>query len=233
MELTIKGITLKKTQYRDNTAIVTLFTPTKGLLSVTAYGIHSMKNGVSSAIQTFTFGEFVLSEKAGKYTLKSAEVKESFGRLYSAYEDLCAVSRAAQVAMHIFCETSDKMNEAFELLYYTFSFMAYSDSNKDDLYLYFLLHALRISGQCPAVTHCAVCGKLLFEEKSLSFSAKNGGALCSNCKSDSVYISKLALEAMRRMLLIGFDEMNKVVLTPQLRHELIRRLEAYYVFWYA
>ena len=55
----------------------------------------------------------------------------------------------------------------------------------------------------------------------MGFDPEAGGAICSDCMiGDSKRISPLSLEAMRRMLLLGDDEMNRVALPEKVRAEL-------------
>lgn len=233
MEKTLRGVTLRKNEYRDNTAIVTLFTPSFGIISVTAYGIHSTKKGVASALQTFTYSEFTLSERDGKYTLKSAELIESFDRLSSSYDELCRTAKLCRAAMAIFSEPSDSMGDAFELFYTVLSFTAYSDSDPEDLYIAFLLHAFSLSGQCPAVTHCSVCERELLCDRHMRFSPEDGGAVCSaGCSTKGVHVAPVFLEAMRRILSLPVRELNKVKLPKELQKSLSAQLDYYLRFWY-
>ena len=188
---------------------------------------------MASALQCFTYGEFTMTDKGGKYTLKTAEALESFGNFSSSYDKLCASARLAKAAMRIFAEPAENMQAAFDLLYTTYSFMAYSDTTADDAYIYFLLHSFKLSGQCPAIETCAVCGKALFSEPVLRFSAEHGGAVCSVCIArDADFVSPLALEALRRMATIPYNEMGKIKLTKPLQNELFKLLDKYYKFWY-
>ena len=60
----------------------------------------------------------------------------------------------------------------------------------------------------------------------LFYSAEAGGAVCAACPHTGRTVSKLALEAMRRILLLKYEELNRVVLKPDLRAELLPLLRA-------
>lgn len=231
MDLKTRGIVLRRNEYRDNSAVLTLFTEDLGVIYAGAYGLHSMKNGIAMAAQLYVYGEYVLTQKNDRYTVKSATVEEEFGRLSSAsYEDLVRAERIAKAALSLFGENSN-MQECFALLYTALSYTAYSDMHPDDIYIYFMLHALRLSGQCPAVTHCAVCGDELFSEQHISFSYRHGGAVCAKC-AVGLPVMRLSLEALRRMLRIPFAEMGKIVLPQDVRDELLRLIDGYYCYWH-
>ena len=220
---------LRKTEYKASTALVTLLTEDMGLIQVRAYGAHSAKNGIASGIQSFSYGEFSLTEKNGAYTMRTAELIESFGKLSATYDEILSATRLVRAALRIFGDAAN--HSAFLLLYYCMSFMSYSDMHFDDVYIYFLLHAMSLSGQRPAITDCAVCGDSLYLHGNINFSNRSGGAVCQECAS-GVPVSHLALEAMRRMLDIPPEEMKKIRLPQQVRTELLSLMTGYYSFWY-
>ena len=62
----------------------------------------------------------------------------------------------------------------------------------------------------------------------LSFSPRAGGAVCMDCRDgDSLEISPLALEAVRRMLLLSNQDMDRVALPEAVRSQLKTALHAY------
>ena len=230
MYLTAKGIVIKKAETGENRARVTLFTSEHGILQFSCFGTHSLKSGSASALQLFTYGEFVLSERSGSYTLSSALRLESFESLSRDYEGLYLGSRLVSCAYELFHTGSYDLKNAFELLYTALSFTAYSELNPDDIYIFYLIKALDAAGICPCVTNCSVCGEELFKEKNILFSYRDGGATCSKCVSriaEAKPVSKLSLEALRRMLLMDTSDIKKVVLPESVRKELLTILEEY------
>ena len=228
-EIKTRGIVLKKKKYRDNAALVDVFTQNSGILSAAAYGLHSVKSGMAGALQSFTYSEFTITQKGDNKTIKTASALESFDRINSSYEELEQAARLAKRAISVFGETFHE--GAFELFYSALSFLSYSDMNPDDLYVYFLLHSMRITGQCPSVTECAVCKRKLFDEPEILFASRHGGAVCADCAGGRI-VSRLSLEAMRRMLNVPFNEMNKIKLPQNVRDELLRLLDEYFSYWY-
>ena len=225
-----RGIVLRKNKYTDNAAILTIFTRDLGVIKASAFGLHSLKNGIAGASQIYTFSEYTLVCKNDTYTVTNAMLVEDFGRITAAsYEALLQAERVASAALVFFGEAQDSQ-DGFLLLYATMSYMAYSGMHPDDAYIYFLLHSFKLSGQCPAITHCAVCDEELFRKKDISFSYKHGGAVCSKCAVGAP-VMRLSLEAMRRILLIPYIEMGKVVLPPNVRDELLMLLDGYYRYW--
>lgn len=229
MEQKVKGIVIRKTKYRDNTAVVDIFTDELGIIPATAFGMHSLKNGKAGGLQLFTYGEFCLTKKAVGYTVKDIYPMEFFCDL-TDYERFCAGSRLASCAYELFGETDVASVNAFRLLYSALSYTSYSDLNCDDIFIFFLLRAFDILGIKPNITNCAVCGKELFNENTIMFSNADGGAVCAACLNYDRKlhcISKLSLEAMRRMLLLDFSDIKKIKLPQDVRTQLLNILSAY------
>ena len=111
--------------------------------------------------------------------------------------------------------------QLFSLLYHVLSFLAYTDSEPKDLLIAFLLHYLDHAGYRPSLTHCAICRRDIRGDAVLFYSAEAGGAVCAGCPHSGKTVSKLALEAMRRILLLQDEELSRVVLKDELRAELL------------
>ena len=78
MDITCDGVVIRETDYKDNDKIVTFLTAEYGKITVLAKGVKSIKSKNSSAVQLFCSSTFEMAEKNGRYTLKSANLLDSF-----------------------------------------------------------------------------------------------------------------------------------------------------------
>lgn len=85
----IKGIVVKSAQSGDNDRMLSVLTAEKGLISVSAKGVKSLKNKNSQGVMPLCYSELVLKEKGDIYSLASADAVESF---YALREDMTALS---------------------------------------------------------------------------------------------------------------------------------------------
>lgn len=216
---------LRYANYRDHDRILTLFTREQGILSAAARGCRRHRSPLLGCSEPFVYGEYMLFERGGRYTVDACDVREVF---YPLRED---VSRfAGGMAMLAVTEksgTAEKSDALFSLLYHGLTFLAYGEAEPLDMTLCFTLRALRVLGLQPALTHCARCGADLRTQKRLRFAAAYGGAVCDACAAAAMEISPLSLEAMRRMLLLPDEEMQKVRLPQKARSEIRAALRAY------
>ncbi len=213
------GIVTRYVNYSENDRILTIFTPDRGRIDAKARGCRRAKSPLAPVSQPFAYSEFELFRSGDKYTVSRASVKESF---FPIREDIGRY--AAGFSMLQLCQDTVQEEEAnrdlFLLLYYSLSFLAYDPIEPEDLFLVFLAKYLDIVGYRPTITVCARCGKDLRRENSVFFSASSGGAVCESCAAGSVPVSKTALEAMRRMILLESREINRVKLSDPLKREI-------------
>ena len=225
--LTLQGIILRYANYRDNDRILTILTRERGKLSAAARGCRKPASRLFSCSEMFIFGEFVLYEGRSRMTVDNCEVRERF---YPLREDLHRFAAGAYMtSVADACLAAEQRNEAvFELLYYGLSYAAYGSQHPTDVALCFLARCLQALGYSPQLTSCARCGRDLRALLRLGFDPGAGGAVCQGCMGpDTMDISPLSLEAVRRMLLLSNKEMNRVVLPEQVRRELKTALNGY------
>ncbi len=224
--LCVNGIVTGYTDYRDNDRILTLFTMEQGRVDAKARNCRRTTAPLLACAQPFVSGEYELFFNKGKYTVNQCLVRDSF---YPIREDMDRFSTASLAAR--LCQEAVQVNEPnpplFQLLTYTLTLLSYGDNAPEDLLCAFLLRFLAATGYTPAITCCCQCGRDIRGDARLYFSSDRGGALCAGCNQNARPVSKLALEAMRRMLLLPDEALLKVVLTPALRKELAALLLPY------
>ena len=68
-ELKCEGIVLRYADYKDADRMLTLLTPDCGIISVSAKGVRRQKAKLRYAAELFTYGNYMLSNKNGRYAL--------------------------------------------------------------------------------------------------------------------------------------------------------------------
>ena len=215
----VTGIVTRYVDYRESDRILSLFTLERGRVDVCARGCRNPKSALLPAAQQFAYGEFELYSGKGKTTLSQANVLESFYPIREDIERYAVASSVLQLA-HEAAQEEEENRRLFFLMYYTLSFLAYGEAAPDDLLLCFLTKYLDVIGYRPVIVNCAHCGTDLRDQPEVFYSLSAGGAVCGNCSTGAKVISKTALEAVRRMLLLGESEMDRVRISQKIRDEL-------------
>lgn len=224
--LTVNGIVTRHADYRDSDRMLTLLTLEHGLIGAAARGCRRPNSPLITASEVFTYGEFVLSERAGRYTVTSCQVRESF---YPLRQDVDRLAAAYHVLELINAGAEGANGEGLlRLAYYALSYLAYTPQHPADAAICFTFKCLAALGYTPAITMCACCGEDMRGLGRMGFSPELGGAVCGGCmRSETLPVSPLALEAVRRMLLLGPEEVKKVALPPKARRELFEAAGRY------
>ena len=145
MEVKTDAVVLSTIDYKDDDKLLTLFSPSLGKLSAGIRGVKKPKAKLAFAAQPFAFCEYVLAEKAGRYTVTSAYLHESFFDLRTDVERFYAACAAAEIVRVIAVE-----NERFDGLFIAFveclKGLCLAEENAAEALVTFLLIALRESG---------------------------------------------------------------------------------------
>ena len=98
MYLTIQGLVLRVTAYKDFDALLTLLTPNHGKLTVKARGLRRKNSPLVAPCQLLALGEFTLFEYRGMYTINEAHTVELFTDLRKDLQKLSLGTYFAQAA---------------------------------------------------------------------------------------------------------------------------------------
>lgn len=145
MEVKTDAVVLSTMDYKDDDKLLTLFSPSLGKLTAGIRGVKKPKAKLAFAAQPFAFCEYVLAEKAGRYTVTAAYLHESFFDLRTDVERFYAACAAAEIVRVIAVE-----NERFDGLLIAFveclKGLCLAEENAAEALVTFLLIALRESG---------------------------------------------------------------------------------------
>lgn len=177
MYLTTQGLVLRVSDYNDHDALLTLLTSEYGRITVKARGLRRKNSPLTAPCQLLAYGEFVLFEYKGIYTVNEAHSVELFHGLRRDLVKLSLGTYFAQVAEVISQE--DMPNP--ELLSLTLNCLfALSKLNEQECKVkaVFELRCACLAGYFPELTGCHVCAN----EQPDRFDVSAGLLECGNCR---------------------------------------------------
>lgn len=174
------AIVLRYANYRDNDRMLTLLSPTRGLMEVLSRGCRRPRSPLLAASEVFALGDFELYYKAGRATLVNARLIETFYPLRSDFDRLSCGTYLLNL-----CEAAvqpgQNAQELFMLLLHTLSRLTFSDQAWQPLLSGFILHYSNIEGFKPRLHHCIRCARPLTDEDDGFFDIEGGGLCCPQC----------------------------------------------------
>ena len=81
MYMTVQGIVLRVTDYKERDALLTLLTADQGKITVKARGLRRKNSPLVAPCQLLAYGDFTLFEYRGSYTINEATSVELFQNL--------------------------------------------------------------------------------------------------------------------------------------------------------
>lgn len=188
MDITCDGIIIRETAYGEKDKIVTFLTAEYGKISVLAKGVRSISSKNSHAVQLFCFSTFEMTEKNGRYILKTATVINTFYGVRDNIEAFSLASYFADICSTV-CTENTQEKEMLRLTLNCF----YALSKLHDIPFWkvkavFEIKCMQINGLAPELSCCLECGK---ETKAFSLSDgrydfvfSEGGIVCNDCAGD-------------------------------------------------
>ena len=174
MEVVVNALVLRAVDYNENDKILTLLTHERGKISAGMKGVKKPNAKLRFAAQPFCFAEYVLSERAGRFTVINASENESFYDLRSDVTKFYAAATVTEVANALSFEESE-CRELFLESVKTLSRLC--ENGENESLLSFLLSVLKLSGyEINAEADTSQFEKLYFSMENGAFSDKGLGA---------------------------------------------------------
>ena len=209
------ALVVRYADYGDNSRMLTLLTPNRGLISAAAHGCRKAGGKMTPCVQPFVYAEYAFSQKGDRYTVTQGDVKESFPSISRSLQRFAA----AAFLLDVCAELTPGGQPSEELFALALAGLYLYDSEKtqiEGITAYLLFKVLEISGFGPHLATCVVCGKQVDEPH---FQTKLGGVSCAACGG-----SPLSISAWRTLLTMEDMEPKKAAgirLEPWLSKELM------------
>ena len=171
----------------DAARMLTIFSPELGRFSAVIRGVEKPKAKLASASQPFCFGEFMLAEKNGFYTVTDCYIYDSFFSLAYNLDSYVLGSSMLEVTGKLVQEGESNL-ELFTLLLNCLKVLAYEKAEPTGVAIKFLMETLKISGFGFDVSSCEVCHKSFENENSVGLVYTGSGAVCTAHKGKTEHI---------------------------------------------
>ncbi len=178
MYLTIQGLVLRVTNYKDHDALLTVLTHSHGKLTVKARGLRRKNSPLSAPCQLLCFGEFTLFEYRGMYTINEAHLIESFQFLRRDLQKLSLGTYFAQVS-EVLSQEDLPNPELLSLVLNSLFVLSKLNIPEAQVKAVFELRSACIAGYSPDLHGCAHCGNTNPDR----FDISAGQLECDTCRN--------------------------------------------------
>ena len=177
MYLTIQGLVLRVTAYKDYDALLTLLTPNHGKLTVKARGLRRKNSPLTAPCQLLAYGEFTLFEYRSAYTINEAHSIELFTSLRRDLQKLSLGTYFAQAA-ELLSQEDMPNPELLSLVLNCLYALSKLDIPETMIKSVFELRGACLAGYAPNLYGCHQCGNPFPDRFDLS----EGRLECTKCR---------------------------------------------------
>ncbi|MFA5757948.1 MAG: DNA repair protein RecO [Clostridia bacterium] len=202
------AIVLSSKDYKEKDKIITLFSPDRGKFNAVLKSVKIANAKLKFAAQPFCFGEFMLVEHCGMYTVSGCTLVESFYEITTdlnkyyvggaILEATSAIVLPEQIESGLFIEILKALKN-----------LAYSSINERIILIKFFLNIFSALGYKFSFTKCASCGCNFTVKRFLNLN--NGEICCGQCHTyDSIEISPEVHSCFRIINSTEYDRLDSV-----------------------
>lgn len=220
MERDSKGlaIVIKSTKIRERDRLLTLFSPSLGIVNAVSYGARKSIKGIKAPL--YTEGTFSLEKGRGGMTLKDIDVISTHDALL---EDLDS-AQSAMLFSDLILTARSSEPELYAL--YTAALDALESESFEKVTVEFLVHFLSLEGISGDYTTCPICGKDYDKAEILGFSSSEGVPVCQDCDTmnGALLLPPNARAYLKRSLELDFQDSLDLHVSEEQEHRIFRYL---------
>ena len=227
MHLKIQALVLRVTDYNDRDALLTLLSPNHGKITAKARGLRRKNSPLVAPCQLLAYGEFILFEYRGQYTVNEASSIELFQDLRRDLTKLSLGTYFAQVAELISQE--DLPNpELLSLLLNCLFAISRLNLPENKVKAVFELRSACLAGYTPDLFGCHICGN----QEPDRFDLSAGQLECQSCRHMGASgirmpVNASVLDAMRYICYCDPKKLFSFQVGQQAQEKLSNVAEAY------
>lgn len=227
MYMTVRGIVLRVTDYKERDALLTLLTADQGKLTVRARGLRRKNSPLVAPCQLLAYGEFTVFEYRDRLSINEAQSLELFLPLRRDLTKLSLGTYFAQAA-ELLSQEDCPNPELLSLLLNCLHALARLELPQTMIKAVFELRAACLSGYTPDLFGCHICGSL----EPCRFDLRAGQLECASCRSPEsagirMPVNPALLEAMRYICLCDPKKLFSFRLGEAALEQLSALTEAY------
>ena len=227
MYLTVQGLVVRVTEYKERDVLLTLLTRDHGRITVKARGLRRRNNPQSVACQLLALSEFTLFEYKDTYLVNDVHVVELFQELRQDIRKLSLATYIAQVTSLISQEDSPSM-ELQPLALNCLYGLSKLNIPEEKVKSVFELRCACLAGFMPDLHGCHVCGKPTADY----FDISEGHPECFSCRSElyggiRMPVSEGILNAMRYICSCDSKRLFSFSLSDEAMSSLAKITEAF------
>jgi DNA repair protein RecO (recombination protein O) len=229
-----EAVVLRSFRFGEADRVLHIYTLDRGRVGAVAKGVRKTKSRFGARLEPLSHVELMLHQGSGELqTVTGVQLVRSHHAAREQQYRLAVGLLGAEAMLRLFTE-QEANPRAFGALTRFLDLLdelAPADSRPalDPLALSFQLKLLWLSGYLPHLTSCAECGTET--DVLVGYSAKAGGAVCSNCGDDVLALSPAGITGIEGLLARPLAEAKDVGLADRAARDALAVITAAYEYF--
>jgi DNA repair protein RecO (recombination protein O) len=229
-----EAVVLRSFRFGEADRVLHIYTLDRGRVGAVAKGVRKTKSRFGARLEPLSHVELMLHQGSGELqTVTGVQLVRSHHAVREQQYRLAVGLLGAEAMLRLFTE-QEANPRAFGALTRFLDLLdelAPADSRPalDPLALSFQLKLLWLSGYLPHLTSCAECGTET--DVLVGYSAKAGGAVCSNCGDDVLALSPAGITGIEGLLARPLAEAKDVGLADRAARDALAVITAGYEYF--
>ena len=203
----VKGLVIRTVDIKETDRLITVFTEEMGVVTALARGARSLKSRNMAATMQFCYSNLVLYKHGDKYTVKEAELIESFFDIRASIAGLALAAYIAEVLSYVTVEEADR--DLLRLSLNSLYAISRAKYPLDKIKAGFEIRAASILGFMPDVLACNRCRAV---GGDFFFDIMGGIIECAACRSEAAKSGELSLDPHETHIVCLLSESAKTAL---------------------
>lgn len=173
----VRGLVIRTVNIKENDRLITIFTEQMGVVTALARGARSLKSRKMSSTMQFCYGNYVLDRQGDKYSIREAELIESFFDIRNSIDGLALANYIAEILSDVTVEEAER-----DLLRLSLNSLYAISTGKYEIAkikAVFEIRAASILGFMPDILTCHACGE---RSGDFFFDIMGGIIECRKCR---------------------------------------------------
>jgi DNA repair protein RecO (recombination protein O) len=229
-----EAVVLRSFRFGESDRVLHIYTLDRGRVGAVAKGVRKTKSRFGARLEPLSHVELMLHQGSGELqTVTGVQLIRSHHAAREQQYRLAVGLLGAEAMLRLFTE-QEANPRAFGALTRFLDLLdelmpAMSRPALDPLALSFQLKLLWLSGYLPHLTSCAECGTET--DVLVGYSAKAGGAVCSNCGDDVLALSPAGITGIEGLLARPLAEAKDVGLADRAARDALAVITAAYEYF--
>ena len=220
--ISVEGIVISTTPFKENSKILNIFTKDKGIIGCVSKGCKSLKSKLRLPSEKFAYGVFHMYYKEnGLSTLIDGDIKDYFINIKSDILKVSYLTYICELSMNVYKESESE--EIYPLME---SAILKIEEGLDPKIITNVLELqyLEFLGINLNLDSCVKCGS----NKVVTLSLSKGGYICAKDRTNEPLVSEKVMKLLRLYNYVDISKISNLDIEKEVSDEISKIIDEYY-----